>query len=665
VAEATPIPEHNQGNQTSLPGSAALSHTTKDSGTWPTDDQRSISADQSHSATTARQSERRQTRRHARDAQLRLHVLSGPKLDAVKIIPAHMHDISAGGAQIIVTDARDIPEVGQRLLLEMVAEEEEFSPPPLPSQVVWTNVSSGYRFGVRFVEDDEFETSDNVPKSTPTELDIARVRVDPQVALRFPTARAKRWQVLPFAATEKQVFIAAGDQELGAAQLAIEKTYRKQAVVQITDADDLKAAIDRVYAGADSLVSGAGLEAVQLNESDAVSLYEYLLAAAVMYGASDIHIDSFEEYVRVRMRVDGQVETLRDLSVNGGAALISRLKVMAGLDISERRAPQDGRLRHDTASGLRVDARVATLPTKHGERLTLRILGQNAGIISLSSLGMVQQQLIAFSQAIRQPHGMILLTGPTGSGKSTTLFAAIQQLMNESTLNVITIEDPIEYEIPGATQVEVDPAEKVTFSKALRSTLRHDPDVVMVGEIRDAETADIAVKAALTGHLVFSTLHTNDAAGAITRLIDMGVPPFLVAATLRMVVAQRLVRRLCTHCAKEESCDPLSAAALGRPDLAQHIIHAPQGCMYCGGRGYTGRLALFEMITCDQDLSQLITNNASESELKAYLHQDGQETLAEDAAEKVRGGLTSMEEVLRAVISFSEISTEKHHNDDR
>jgi general secretion pathway protein E len=597
----------------------------------------------------AADTERRGSRRRRSNARLRLQVADG------SILEARMVDISASGVRIELPSLDDVPVQGQRLVLELIDDQDD-SAPPRAGEVVWCAAPDTPLLGLRFLVD-----ASSPDEAGWLEIDIDRVKVDPQVALRFPAARARRWQVLPFAAEDDCVMVAAADTVLDQARPALDRCYQRRIEVHRAEPEALTRVIERVYAGADALTVGTdrGISldtaSIDQNEPDAVALYEYVFATAIMYGASDIHLDTFEGRVRLRVRVDGQIETLRDIGVEIGTSLISRIKVMAGLNIAERRAPQDGRLRHETRNGVRIDVRVATLPTKYGERLTLRLLAQDGDDLSLSSLGMSPVQLEQFGLAIRQPHGMILLTGPTGSGKSTTLYAAIQQLIRESTLNVITIEDPIEYEMPGVTQVEIDPAEKVTFPKALRSTLRHDPDVVMVGEIRDSETADIAVKAALTGHLVLSTLHTNDASGAITRLIDMGVPSFLVAATLRMVVAQRLVRRLCPACAVAEPCNPAHAAAMGRPDLADKPIKRPVGCLYCGDRGYTGRLALFEMLTCDRDLNQLIAANATEGQIKAHLQQRGLPTLADDSAEKLLDGRTSMEEVLRNVVSFADL----------
>ena len=488
-------------------------------------------------------------------------------------------------------------------------------------------------------------------------VDIDEVRIDPAVAMRFPADRARRWRVLPFATTDDAVLVASADALCTRALPVLRRCYRRPVDVHVADAEALEAAIDRIYAAVATQAGEGKAPAVQAvvddDATDTVALYHRLLASSVMLGASDLHLDSFDEEVRVRVRVDGRIEPLESIALEDGLSLINRIKVMAGLDIAERRAPQDGRLAYETASGLTVDVRVASLPTKQGERLTLRLLAQNVGHLTLASLGMDRRQLGTFEHAIRQPHGLVLLTGPTGSGKSTTLYAGIRQIMQESVVNIITIEDPVEYQIPGIAQVEVDQAEKVTFAKALRSSLRHDPDVIMVGEIRDAETADIAVKAALTGHLVLSTLHTNDAAGSITRLRNLGVPPYLTAATLRLVVAQRLVRRLCRRCAEAVECSEREATMLGLDDLAGKTVYAPRGCVYCGGRGYTGRLALFEMLAVDRELSELTAAEASDAELNAHLRRSGASTLAGDAATKLLEGKTSIEEALRTVVAFT------------
>ncbi|MCC6512197.1 MAG: type II/IV secretion system protein, partial [Pirellulaceae bacterium] len=292
-----------------------------------------------------------------------------------------------------------------------------------------------------------------------------------------------------------------------------------------------------------------------------------------------------------------------------------------------------------------------------GERMTLRLLGSHSENMSLSGLGMREDDLQAFQQATSRPHGLVLLTGPTGSGKSTTLYVAIEQLLRTRGGNVITIEDPVEYEIVGASQVEIDSADKVNFSKALRSLLRHDPDVVMIGEIRDAETASIAVKASLTGHLVFSTLHTNTAAGVVTRLIDMGVEPFLVAATVRRSVAQRLVRRLCPHCRSPRSLTEAEVLMLSltdnyRTDLVGRTVYEPTGCIVCAGRGYVGRIGLFELLPGSEELAHVIADGANEEALQRYARERQLFSLLDDGIAKLLDGTTTVSEVTSAVVNW-------------
>jgi type II secretory ATPase GspE/PulE/Tfp pilus assembly ATPase PilB-like protein len=343
------------------------------------------------------------------------------------------------------------------------------------------------------------------------------------------------------------------------------------------------------------------------------------------------------------------LEEYRRLPLELHPLISSRLKVLGAMDIAERRAPQDGRFAWTSAQGIEIDVRAATLPTRNGEAITLRLLASRTADLTLETLGMSQADLAAFSAAIHKPHGMILLTGPTGSGKSTTLYAGIRRLIAQRALHVVTVEDPIEYEIDGVQQVPVDSADKVSFAKALRSILRHDPDVIMIGEIRDGQTADIAIKAALTGHLVLSTLHTNSAVSAVTRLADMGVAPFLIGATLRLVVAQRLVRRLCPHCRRPEPLTETQAIGLGDGGAADQPAFAPGSCVYCAGRGQSGRLGLFEMLAFDEALSRATSQGGSEAQLLELARQKGFRRLVDDARDKVLRGHTTALEALTAV----------------
>ncbi len=369
--------------------------------------------------------------------------------------------------------------------------------------------------------------------------------------------------------------------------------------------------------------------------TDSVQLADRILRAGLLLHASDVHLDPSADSVRVRFRIDGELEDVLHVPAAMQSALTSRLKVLASLDIAERRAPQDGGFTwHPVGMGAfsqsPLDVRMATLPVRHGERITLRLLEVGGRRLSMDDLGMSAADRALFDKVLRRPFGLVLLTGPTGSGKTTTLYAAINELLKDSALNVITVEDPIEYEIPGVAQAEVDAADKVNFAKALKSILRHDPDVVMIGEIRDADSLDAAVKAALTGHLVLSTLHANGAKATITRLTDMGLDPNLVPATLRLSVAQRLVRRLCPLC--REAYEPTDAelALLGRTRQDAPTLWRAKGCADCGGRGYSGRIGLFE----------LYEPNMAEEAFRP---------MQADAREKVLSGATSLAETIRVL----------------
>lgn len=390
----------------------------------------------------------------------------------------------------------------------------------------------------------------------PSVLNLDQIVVDPAWALRIPAKLAARRLVLPFAQHGGFVHVACADPGDASAIQSVQRFLRQPLRAERADPESLQRAIGRMFGG-DSRQGGPLViqrgdqtaTALDLDAEDAVSACDTILRAAILRGASDIHFDPMADDIRLRFRIDGLLEDVRRISTTLFAGVAGRLKVMAGMDIAEKRSPQDGRFRHRyTSEGLTIDIRAATLPTKHGERITLRLLGLQVDTLTLNKLGMRPSHLRTMVSALDQPHGLVLLTGPTGCGKTTTLYAAIRHLIHRERLNVVTIEDPVEYDMPGVAQVEVDSADKVSFTKALRSLIRHDPDVVMIGEIRDYETAEVALRAALTGHLVFSTLHTNSAAGAITRLVDLGVEErYLISATLRLVVAQRLVRRLCSH----------------------------------------------------------------------------------------------------------------------
>ncbi len=385
------------------------------------------------------------------------------------------------------------------------------------------------------------------------------------------------------------------------------------------------------------------------SEDDApiVRLINALLTQAVREGASDIHIEPFETRSVVRFRVDGVLRDIIEPQRALHGVIVSRIKIMASLDIAEKRMPQDGRITLRLA-GRPVDVRVSTVPTGHGERVVLRLLDKQAGRLDLTGLGMADSTLKTLVHLINQPHGIILVTGPTGSGKTTTLYAALGKL-DSTQHNILTVEDPIEYDLDGIGQMQVNTKIELTFARALRSILRQDPDIIMIGEIRDLETAQIAVQASLTGHLVLATLHTNDAVGAVTRLVDMGVEPFLVASSMLGVLAQRLVRELCPKCAQARAPDAAELKQLeATPAEAGSLqIRVPVGCPACGNTGYQGRTGIYELLTIDDSLRTLIHDGASEGRLRDYARAHGMRTIRDDGLRWVRAGETSLEEVLR------------------
>ncbi len=381
-------------------------------------------------------------------------------------------------------------------------------------------------------------------------------------------------------------------------------------------------------------------------EDDApiIRLINALLTEAIKADASDIHIEPFENRLVVRMRVDGVLREVLEQKRALAPLIVSRIKVMAKLDIAEKRLPQDGRISLKVA-GRAVDVRVSTLPSGHGERVVMRLLDKRAGRLDLEQLGMSERDLTVVNRMIHKPHGIILVTGPTGSGKTTTLYAALTRL-NERSRNIMTVEDPIEYYLDGVNQTQVNPKVDMTFARGLRAILRQDPDVVMVGEIRDLETAEIAVQASLTGHLVLSTLHTNTAVGAVTRLRDMGVEPFLLSSTLLGVVAQRLVRLLCPHCKRPQPASHADCELLGVDPAEPPILYHPVGCPECNHSGYRGRTGIYEVVEVDDTLRTMIHDGSSEQAMETHARRRGP-SIRQDGVRRVLAGETTLEEVLR------------------
>jgi general secretion pathway protein E len=428
--------------------------------------------------------------------------------------------------------------------------------------------------------------------------------------------------------------------EVFAVRLA--QAYTREEAGTATLIGDIEGASDL-----ESLADGLPVITDLLETEDDAPIIRFLntlLTQALRDRASDIHIEAFEERSLVRFRVDGTLREVLEPPRALHASLVSRVKVMAQLDIAEKRLPQDGRITLRIA-GRPVDVRVSTLPTGHGERVVLRLLDKQSGVLDFAALGMSDDTRARMDGLISQAHGIVLVTGPTGSGKTTTLYAALSRL-DADRLNIMTVEDPIEYDLDGIGQTQVNAGIDMTFARALRAILRQDPDVVMIGEIRDLETARIAVQASLTGHLVLATLHTNDAVGAVTRLIDMGIEPFLLSSSLLGVLAQRLVRRLCPQCRRVAPANVLQRAELS-PHLHDRLLHEAVGCPACKGTGYRGRTGIYEMLLVDRECGELIRSGASEQQLRDHNARQHGIDLRADGMRWIAAGETTLDEVLR------------------
>ncbi len=450
------------------------------------------------------------------------------------------------------------------------------------------------------------------------------------------------------------------DYVLGALRLATGKTILPRVAIP----SELEVAFERLYGSGRSamgqIVDSIGLaddltdeEQIQhlkdlASEAPVIRLVNLMIARAVESRASDIHIEPFENRLKVRYRVDGVLREVESPPSRLSAAVISRIKIMAKLNIAERRLPQDGRIQL-RAQGKEIDLRVSTVPTLWGESVVMRILDKASVVLDFEVLGFSPTMLKRFRQVLDLPHGILLVTGPTGSGKTTTLYTALQTL-NTPERKILTVEDPVEYQLEGINQIQAKPQINLTFASALRAIVRQDPDVIMIGEMRDLETAGIAVQSALTGHLVLSTLHTNDAAGSVTRLLDMGVDDYLLTSTISGILAQRLVRLLCRHCRQPYPALPELVAELRLQrfsDSPAITLYQPVGCEHCGGTGYRGRAAIMEFLVMSDALRRLVLKHADAGQLQAEAQREGMDTMYEDGLRKAVAGLTTIEEVLR------------------
>jgi type IV pilus assembly protein PilB len=491
--------------------------------------------------------------------------------------------------------------------------------------------------------------------------DLTDYAIDADAWEVVPASLVRRHRAVPIGLTEEVLLVAMSDP----ANVIALDDFRMSTDLQIEvvvarpeEVEEIIRRFDRLDRSAESLLEEAALSSEDAEEQEALSAEDApivkainrIITRAVQQRASDIHIEPQARDVRIRFRIDGVLSEAMHTKRTLHAGIVSRLKVMADLDIAERRVPQDGRitLRVDRRA---VDLRVATLPTSWGEKVVLRILDHGTGVRQLEELGFEEEALTVYREVIARPHGAVLLTGPTGSGKTTTLYATLESISDVSK-NIVTVEDPVEARIPGLSQIHVNRKAGLTFATALRSILRSDPDIVMVGEMRDKETASIGIQAALTGHLVFSTLHTNDAASAMTRLVEMGVEPFLVGSALECVVAQRLARRLCPKCSEAytPSAELLAHIGLSLPRQKSPKLRRAVGCSSCAGTGYTGRIALVEVLRVTEELRRLTAVRATADDIKRQALVEGMRTLREDGLRKALGGHTSVEEVLRVVI---------------
>ena len=517
-------------------------------------------------------------------------------------------------------------------------------------------------------------SADDVAKALALQLDlsyhaeVALDAVDAELVRQVPINFAKQALILPLGLEGESVALLVADPldttMLDHARMLLQRNVSPHVATGAVIVDAINGVYDRAVNEAEQLVGEMEAQDLQSlaheleepqdlldvdDEAPIIRLVNSLLFRAAKERASDIHIEPMERELLVRFRIDGVLQEVIKPPKRYQNSIVSRVKVMGQLNIAEKRLPQDGRIRIKLA-GRDIDIRLSTIPCTFGERIVMRLLDKATTMLDLPEIGMAPADMALMDQVIRRSHGIVLVTGPTGCGKTTTLYAALSRI-NTPDLNILTVEDPVEYQIHGIGQMAINPKIGLTFAAGLRSFLRQDPDVILVGEIRDRETADIAIQASLTGHLVFSTVHTNDAAGAVTRLVDMGVEPFLVASSLTAVMAQRLVRRLCPECReayhptteelKEVGLTPEAVARAGNP-----TIYRAKGCDACGGNGYRGRTGIYEMLMVDDDIRQLALKNVDSGSMKKAGVAKGMRTLLDDGARKVLAGETTLAEVL-------------------
>ena len=520
------------------------------------------------------------------------------------------------------------------------------------------------------VEEDDLTTVYSMQLGYKKVDNFLLLEADSSVASMLPEDFARSNSVLAIKKTDKSITIVMEDPEDIATIDTVKRLTSLEPNILVAGPTVLSKAMDELYGQIKkddqveeaiqgiTVISGDedSSEEIDLNPDSAstedapiVKLVNLILQEAIKERATDIHIEPQDKIVNVRIRIDGVLQIIMTPPTSSLSGLVTRIKILSKLNIAEKRLPQDGRMSIKTVNK-DIDIRVSILPTVHGEKIVMRLLDKTGFDFNLTSLGFPKENLSIFKKVINQPYGMVIVSGPTGSGKSTSLYASLKDIKDEKT-NIITVEDPVEYQLGGITQVQIFEDIGLTFGSTLRSILRQDPDVLLIGEIRDAETADIATKFSLTGHLVFSTVHANDAVGTITRLLDIGIAPFLVGSCLNLVMAQRLVRRICEKCKVEytPTNEELSLIGLAPADVKSHLYHG-KGCTECRNTGYKGRMAIFEMIAMSKEIRKLVFESANEDEIRSAAVNQGMVSLREAGNSRVLDGTTTVEEILRSTV---------------
>ena len=557
---------------------------------------------------------------------------------------------------------------------ELLVQEDLISREQLETALAEQKISGGrlsvYLSKLGYLEESEMCDILSKQYGVPS-INLSEFEIDPDVIKIIPEDVVEKYRVIPISKADSSLIVAMADPSNILAMDDIKFLTGLNVEAVVATEESIQAAIEKYYNTQDvdlddvlSDFEDEDLELIQeeedvnvrelekaTEEAPVVKLVNLILSDAIKKGASDIHLEPYEKSFRVRFRIDGVLHKVMDPPKKLQNAIISRIKIMAELDIAERRLPQDGRIKLKTPRGKEMDFRVSSLPTIYGEKIVLRLLDKENLQLDMTKLGFEEKALKDFKDSIHKPYGMVLVTGPTGSGKTTTLYSALSEL-NQITDNISTAEDPVEFTLKGINQVQMHEAIGLNFAAALRSFLRQDPDIIMVGEIRDFETAEIAVKAALTGHLVLSTLHTNDAPSSVNRLLNMGIEPFLVTSSVNLILAQRLARKICSGCKEPVSVSPQVLTEIGFPpeEAGEVTCYKGAGCMKCSKTGYKGRIAVYEVMPLGDELKEFILNGASAAELKREAMRLGMKTLRQSALTKLKEGVITVEEVVRCTM---------------